>query len=159
MGKSGVLYLLRQESLVAPETVTVEQLAGMEVILGEGRLIVFHVVFNPIAQRWQLVPEDHLSIDKSLFSMYGLTLAVYEHEGSVFCAVRHIGRDTSLKRLDLSDVKGPQVQEMSVGDVTSSDLLSIEVSSTEDSTSTALIPAYYEKDGKVGAILYSSSLE
>ena len=154
MDKSAVLYLPRQENLVAPETVIVEQLSGMEVILGEGRLIVFHVVFNPINQRWQLMPEDHLSINREFFSMYGLTLAVYEHEGTVFCAVRHIGKNTSLKGLDLSDVKGPQVQEMSVGDVTSADMLSI-----DEPISTFLMPVFNERKGTIGAILYNSSLE
>ena len=154
MDKSAVLYLPRQENLVVPETVIVEQLPGMEVILGEGKLIVFHVVFNPINQRWQLMPEDHLSINRELFSMYGLTLAVYEHEGTVFCAVRHKGKDTSLKGLDLSDVKGPQVQEMSIRDVTSADMLSI-----DGPASTFLVPVYRERNDKIGAILYNPSLE
>ena len=154
MDKSAVLYLPRQENLVAPETVIVEQLSGMEVILGEGKLIVFHVVFNPINQRWQLMPEDHLSINRELFSMYGLTLAVYEHEGTVFCAVRYIGNVTSLAHIDLSGAHGIQAQEISAGDVTSADLLLI-----DGPASTFLMPVFNERKGTIGAILYNSFLE
>ncbi len=153
MDKFAVLYLPRQDSLVALDTVTIEQLAGMEVILGEGKLIVFHVVFNPIDQRWQLMPEDHLSINREFFSMYGLTLAVYEHEGTVFCAVRHKGGGISLERLDL-DGEDIGVQEMSAGNVTSVNMLSI-----KGPASTFLIPVFKERDDKIGAILYNSSLE